>query len=186
MNFDGLDYGTNYTFQFLARETPLDLGPLMRVGDWLGSYLATAVVLAVAMAWTPRAWRPRMAGAIVVAFLLGSLLVEGASMAVQRPRPQNAQNILGAQADSSFPSRAVFLAGFAWPTLALALERRLGGKMSRTAVYALAALAVVFVCISELWLSLHYVTDVLAGLSGGLGLALLVRWALATPSPANA
>jgi undecaprenyl-diphosphatase len=176
--FEGLDWGTYYFFRFQANRLP-DLNSLMQVGDWIGSYLGVAILLAASVAITPRR---RMALVVVITFLLGSLLVEGVKVATQRPRPPDAQNILGALELSSFPSRAVFLAAFAWLILAMAVERRTERSGYRIAVYACAGLGIVFVCVSELWLGLHFVTDVLAGLAGGIGLALVARWAATEPA----
>ncbi len=184
MDFNGLDYGTYSFFHFQAHDLPVNLDPLMRVGDSLGGYPATALVLGLAIVFAPRPAYLRMFVVVVTAYVVGGLMLEGVRLAVHRARPANAENILGVAGDPSFPSRAVFLAAFAWPILALALDKRLTSRAARIVVHALAALIVVFVCVSELWLSLHYLTDVLAGLSGGIGLSLLVRWAAAAPDVA--
>ena len=67
--------------------------------------------------------------------------------------------------------------------LASASARRTPRASCRMAVNVAAALGIVFVCVSELWLGLHFVTDVLAGLAGGIGLGLLARWAALEPGP---
>ncbi len=123
----------------------------------------------------------RMAGAVIVTSFLGYLIIKGVTGLAQRPRPADAENVLGAGAVyTSFPSRGVFLAAFAWLMVALALEGRLKARSVRVGVYALAAAAIVVVCVSQLWLGLHWVTDVLAGLTGGVGLGLLGRWVIQT------
>jgi undecaprenyl-diphosphatase len=179
--FEGLDWGTYYFFRFQANSAP-GWHDLMRIGDWLGSYLGAALVLAGAVVVTRRPGRWRTALVVVSAFLFGGMLVEGLKLATQRPRPPDAQNMLATTEPSpSFPSRAVFLAAFAWFMLGSAFERRAPSTSLRVAMYLAATLSIVFVCVSQLWLGLHFVTDVLAALAGGIGLALLARWAMLKP-----
>jgi undecaprenyl-diphosphatase len=179
--FRGLDWGTYNTFQFMAKHSP-GLQSYMEAGDWLGSYVGVAILLALTVLVFVRQKQWRAALAIVATFVLGIILVEGVKLATHRPRPPDAQNILAsAEFSPSFPSRAVFLAAFAWLMLATALERWTRNKKYRIAIYVVAALGIVFVCVSVLWLGLHFLTDVLAGLAGGLGLALVARWAAAAP-----
>ena len=179
--FKGMDWGAYYAFRYEANRLP-SLTELMEAGNWLGTYLAVAILLVAALILAPQPGRRRMAFVVVVTFLVGCLLVEGVNAATQRPRPADAENVVGAEAMfSSFPARAVFLAAFAWLMLAQALERRCHGKGMRAAVYGIAILGMVFVCISQLWFGLHWVTDVLAGLAGGVGLGLIARWGATVP-----
>jgi membrane-associated phospholipid phosphatase len=186
---EGLDWGTYYFFRFEANRLALrapHVQGLMEAGDWLGGYLGTAVLLALAIVVTPRPQRPRMALAVLTTFLMGALLVEGVKIATARPRPPDAENILGEAMSSSFPSRAVFFAAFAWMMVGRALEHRVGSRAGRVVVYLAAALGVIFVCVSELWLALHFVTDVLAALAGGVGLGMVGYWLSVTPEPVPA
>ncbi len=162
-----LDWAAYSTFQFFAKGAP-ELTGIMRVGDLLGSYFAVGVILVIAVMLAPRPWRWRTALALVSGFLLGAMLVEGTKVATDRPRPPDAQNTLGIEGMSpSFPSRPVFLSAFALNLLAYSLERRTHHRGLRVAIYTGATLAIIFVCLSELWLGLSFVTDVLAGLAGG-------------------
>jgi undecaprenyl-diphosphatase len=183
--FEGLDWGTYYFFRFQANHAPDWVNRLMRVGDLIGSYFGVAVLLTFAVAAAPSRWRRRTAFAALAGFLFAGLLIEGVKLATGRLRPPDAQNVFGtAEMSPSFPSRAVFLAGFAWMMLAFPLERRVAPQ-PRVAFYVVAALGIVFVCVSELWLGLHFVTDVLAGLAGGTGLAMTARWAATDASMTN-
>jgi undecaprenyl-diphosphatase len=177
-----MDEGANAFFHFEAKNAAAFMNPLMQAGEWIGGYLGATIILLAAIALTPRPARWRLALAVLTTFLLGAALVEGLKLTVARPRPPGAEDVLGSAAPSpSFPSRAVFLATFAWALLAMAWERRTQRSACRIFVALAAALVIVFVCLSQLWLSLHYVTDVLAGLAGGLGLALVARWAAMAP-----
>lgn len=179
--FDGLDWGTYYFFRFQANQAPA-LAQFMQVGSWLGSYVGDLIILVLALAATPPLWRRRMALVVVAGFLAGEAIVEGVKAATQRPRPPDAQNILGSNdTSSSFPNRAVFLAAFGCLMAALALERRSAHSRWRVGFYVVAALVIIFVCVSELWLGLAFVTDILAALAGGIGLALIARWAATQP-----
>lgn len=178
--FDGLDWGTYYFFRFQANHAPA-LQTFMQLGSWVGSTIGVVIVLVLATAMTPLPWRRRVALVLLVSFLIGGVLVEGVKAVTQRPRPPDAQNILGgAELSSSFPNRAVFLAAFGWLMLAQALERRTMSHRLRVGIYVAAALLIIFVCVSELWLGLGFVTDVLAALAGGIALAGTARWAVAT------
>ncbi len=175
--FDGLDWGTYYFFRFQANHLPA-LGDLMRAGPWLGSYLALALLAALTVAITPARRRWRTALVVLAATLLGVVLVEGLKLVTDRPPPPDAQATLGsAGLSSSFPSQAVFMAAFGWAILGHALAQRTSRRWPGLGAYVGAALAIVFVCVSELWLGLHFVTDVIAGLTGGLALALSAFWA---------
>jgi undecaprenyl-diphosphatase len=173
---EGLNWGTYYFFRFEANRARA-LQDFMLAGDWLGSYLGVALVLTLALICTPGAQRPRAFLVASAGFLFAALLVEGLKAAIDRSRPPDAEKILGANMSSSFPCRAVLFAAFALIMLARALEHWTPGRVQRAAVYAAAGLGVVLVCVSELWLGLHWLTDVLAGLSGGIALALVGRWA---------
>jgi undecaprenyl-diphosphatase len=179
-----MDEGANAFFHFEAKNAAAFMSSLMQSGDWIGGYAGAAIILLAAIAVAPRQARWRLAVAVLTTFLLGTALLEGVRLGVARPRPPGAQDVLGTAAPSpSFPSRAVFLATFAWALLAMTWARRVQRIACRIFVALAAGLVIVFVCLSQLWLSLHYVTDVLAGLAGGLGLALVARWAATAPTP---
>jgi membrane-associated phospholipid phosphatase len=174
---EGLDWGTYYFFRFQANKAP-GWKNAMEFGDHIGSYLAVAGVIALIVALSLYAGQWRMAMAAIIGLLVSAALVEGLRLATQRPRPPDAQNLLAsAELTHGFPSRAVFLTAFAWLMLAAALERCPLHKAYRSAAYLIASLVIVVVSVSQLWLGLHFVTDILAGLSGGIGLALVARWA---------
>jgi undecaprenyl-diphosphatase len=175
--FNGMDWGAYNSFRYAANRLP-EVNDLMRLISGLGSLAVNLVVLVSAVLIMPQSRRTRLACAVVMTFLLGAFINEGVNGLTHRSRPSDAENVLRADAMySSFPSRGVMMAAFAWLMLALALERRFARRAIRVMIYAVAALAIVLVCVSQLWLGLHWVSDVLAGLAGGLGLALIGRWA---------
>ena len=169
--FNGMDWGAYNSFRYAANRLP-EVNQSMRLISGLGSLAVNLVLLVIAVLIMPQSraalgWRVPSS----VTFLLGVLINEGVNGLAHRLRPADAENVLGADPMySSFPSRGVLMAAFAWLMLALALERRFARRAMRVMIYAVAALAIVLVCVSQLWLGLHWVSDVLAGLAGGLGL----------------
>src|SRR5437879_505668 len=102
---EGLDWGTYYFFRFQANAAPR-FAQLMQIGSWCDSYLACALMLALALAVTPPAARRRMALVVGLTFLFGGILIESVKLAAQRPRPPDAQNFLdNAAMSTGFPSR---------------------------------------------------------------------------------
>ena len=174
--FNGMDWGAYNTFRYSANRMP-ELTRLLELVSWLGTYAAGGVLLLLAVTCTRQPRRLRMAWVAGLTFLIGFIIIEGTNRVTLRARPADAEDLVGRGAMlSSFPSRGAFLAAFAWPMLALALERSLARRSLRIAIHVLAALAVGLVCFSQLWLGLNWVSDVLAGLAGGAGLALIGRW----------
>ena len=171
--FNGMDWGAYNAFRETARQMPR-ADQLMRLGTELGSLAVIAVVLVAAVLVCPSPRRARMAIAVVVTFIFGYLLVAGIGELTHRPRPGDAENTLGSAAlVSSFPSRDAFLTAFAWLMLATGVHHRFPRRTLGVIIYLGAAVLIAFVCFADLWLGLHWVTDVLAGLAGGIGLALV-------------
>jgi undecaprenyl-diphosphatase len=177
---DGIDWGTYYTFQFYTERMP-GLHNLMIWGDWLGSYVAVAILLALSVIISPSSGRVRTTVVIAIAFAIGSGLVVGVKHATHRMRPPDAQKLLDqAELSRGFPSGTVLLGTFGSLLLAVGCERRIQRAAWRLAPYTVASVVIVFICVSQLWLGLNFVTDVLAGLAGGIALALTARWAATT------
>lgn len=78
----------------------------------------------------------------------------------------------------SFPSAHATVSMAVYGFLALAIAE--GIPQARGAIVTTAALLVGLICFSRLLLSLHYLTDVLAGAIVGLAW-LIIGWSLATP-----
>ncbi len=108
--------------------------------------------------------------ATVLASVVGAAAVaEVIKLVVGRPRPPAADQLSAYEATLSYPS------GHVTGTAALLLAVALVGTVGRRAARSAAALAVtVFVAWTRLYLGVHWVTDVTAGLVVGAASAILV------------
>jgi undecaprenyl-diphosphatase len=132
----------------------------------VGGTAVVAIVIVLAAAWL--AWRRRWWGAarVVVLPAAGEAFVILVKELARRPRPPNPL-----ETDFSFPSghatdAAIFACLLAW----YALGR---GRRAPVVVFLLlvASTWAVVVAASRLVLGVHYLTDVLAGLGGGVAVA---------------
>jgi len=183
----GLDYGTYYFFSHQFKPDSL-LFSLFQSLRFLGNYWMVGGVALAAVLVALKARRFRLAISIAAFFVVAVGIGEGLNLATQRPRPNEARHLIAAQnMASSFPSRSVLMSTYSWLALALALESTTIRKRLRYGLSALAVVAVLVVCMTQLVLTLHFLTDVLAGLAGGAALALLAKHfaARAQGSPAT-
>ncbi|MBI3407790.1 MAG: phosphatase PAP2 family protein [Planctomycetes bacterium] len=170
-----LDHGT---YAFFSHEFKPDsaLLELFKSLTFLGTYWVVAAVALAAVAIALLAGRFRSSLVIAVCFVIAVGLAEGLNLATERRRPNDAQRFVAAQnMASSFPARAVLLSTYSWLALAMALESAGFRKRLTLGFSALALLAILVVCMTQLILSLHFLTDILAGLAGGAALALLAK-----------
>ena len=150
--------------------------PVTRVTFWITDVAGTHLVLwvtviAVVLLAALRHWRGAAALAIVVPATQG--VVDLLKAAIERPRPDHA---LVEAAGSSFPSAHSATAVALYATLGLIAARGLHGPI-RVAAVSLAALLVLAVGMSRIYLGAHYPTDVLAGWLTGATL-VVVCWSL--------
>lgn len=188
--FRPIDFGTTYFFNFLT-ETNVHLLPAFRAGCFLaGPWIAGLVALLTALLLA-RQGHHRAAMMLLAYFLAGSLLVEAVRFLVQRPPSTFA--LIWLEVDgpfranlralsSIFPSESIFLSTFAWIGLWITARKLDWNQFARLAILLLAFVVVFggFVC--NLFLARHYLSDLLAGLAGGAGLALLA-WSFDRPRP---
>jgi undecaprenyl-diphosphatase len=152
------------------------LDPVMRAVTWLGDNSLVIPVLGVAavvFGWARRSWWPVFDIAIVYgwALILSSLMKE----LVHRSRPP-ASGWLSAASGWAFPSGHTTQAVVAWGLLCvLACAGR--SQATRTALTSAATVIVLLVAASRFYLGVHWLTDVLAGMS--LGVAVLSLWGIA-------
>jgi undecaprenyl-diphosphatase len=149
---------------------------VMRGTTWLGSnVLLVPVLLAAALiaCRLRRTWRPLLDTAVVYASAV--MLYEVMKELVHRPRPPTTDWL--AQAGGwAFPSGHTTQATAAWGLICVLA---CAGRSSRVKVVlaSSAALIVVLVAASRIYLGVHWLTDVLAG--AGLGTSVLALWAVA-------
>jgi undecaprenyl-diphosphatase len=148
----------------------------LRAVTWLGSNAVILPVLAVScvlLSRLRRSWRPALD--IVVVYVWTVILYSVIKDALQRPRPPLADWLAGA-GGWSFPSGHSAQATAAWGILCvLACVGR--PPRQKVRLVAGAAAIIVLVAGSRWYLGVHWLTDVLAGMT--LGVAVLSLWGVA-------
>jgi membrane-associated phospholipid phosphatase len=171
--FRSIDYGGYYFFRHLAGQNPQILPPF-RAGDWLGSYFVVGFMFLVAVILLLVQARTRAAQVALGAFVLGVILVEILRNVVAAHRPPDAQDLVDAdEMLRSFPAREVFTFTLAGVLLLFAAWGGVHKTTFRLLLTTAVVVLVLWVAMSQLVLGLHFVTDVMAGLAGGIALALL-------------
>src|ERR1700730_401434 len=93
----GVDWGAYYWFSFQRNGAGKALRPVMEGANLLGSYLALAILAVAMMSRLLYLGRQRQAGAFGVLVCVAVFLGEGLKSLVSRPRPPDAEIILGQQ-----------------------------------------------------------------------------------------
>ena len=149
------------------------LDAILTAATWLGS-IVVLLPLALALAWRYRR-RGQLAAALLLSLAVGgaALLAHAAKLLVVRPRPDLYPALIATPADLSFPSAhtmQITAFAFAW-VLA-------GGSRPGWAGVTAAALVVLVVALSRLYLQVHFPSDVAIGMIAGatwvVGLRLAV------------
>ena len=157
---------------------------------WPVTLLAAACFLAL------RQWRAALL--IVLAAVAAWVLVEGIKPAIARPRPSGTHHLepsllsraLGypegppagglpatrAEKTYSFPSGHALRSAAVYLTVALLAARRLRRRGLGALVIVGSAVLVLVIGVTRLYLGAHYLSDVVAGWAGGLGVALVCAW----------
>ncbi|MBV8857522.1 MAG: phosphatase PAP2 family protein [Acidobacteria bacterium] len=105
----------------------------------------------------------RRAALLLLVTMAGALILNGVlKLSFHRARPAPFFN-LGAPASYSFPSGHALYSFCLFGTLAAIISRRVQSTWTRTAVWAAAALIVVLVGFSRIYLGVHYPSDVIEG-----------------------
>ncbi len=138
----------------------------------LGNAATLIVVAAVAAAVL---WAGRRKVSVA---LLGLSLVTGTAVTFilkrgfHRPRPQVISHTVEALS-ASFPSGHAMMSAVTYGTVAVLVGRMAGGRVRRV-TWGGAALLVVLIGLSRLYVGVHYPSDVLAGWLGGAAWATLL------------
>jgi undecaprenyl-diphosphatase len=139
--------------------------------------LATTVVVGLLIVGNH--WRG--AAALALSVLTAQAVVQVLKLLVSRPRPE-AEGAMVDHSGFSFPSAHSASAVALYLMLAV-IATGLVRQRLRTAAYVAAALVVVLVGFSRVYLGAHYPTDVLAGWLLG-GVVVLASWRLCSRLPA--
>ncbi|MCG9076845.1 phosphatase PAP2 family protein [Laribacter hongkongensis] len=143
---------------------------LAQLWDVAGKFAPTLALAGAVAGWL--VWRRRRrAAALVLGAVAGGWMLNGAlKLWIGRPRPSTAAvtEVFG----SSFPSGHAMGGTALWVALALVCLAGCRSVPARRAVLAAAVVLVVLTALSRPVLGVHYFSDVLAGVAGGLALTL--------------
>jgi membrane-associated phospholipid phosphatase len=174
-----IDAGAYYFFRFQASQHPEVVSVVQEVEPFLG-YIAAVVLLGLTAVVCCVRGRPQAAAVSIAVFAVAVAAIEGLRHAIARRRPEDAQDMLGtADMAGSYPARGVFLLALTLLLLTFALAAG-APRWLRVLLSLAAALLIAAACVSQLFLGLHFVSDVLGGLLGG-GACALLAWLLAAP-----
>ena len=154
-------------------------GPLLNAFLWItalgsGPALAAVAMTATAFLWADR--RPTFIIPLWTAFLGAQLTTWAGKYAIDRHRPEFIEGV--SAMSPSFPSGHATGAMAVYGFLAYAIARDLIGWRPRFEVVFWSGVLIAFIGFSRIYLSVHYLTDVIAGFLVG-GFWLLVAFALA-------
>ncbi|MGH2902670.1 MAG: phosphatase PAP2 family protein [Solirubrobacteraceae bacterium] len=156
----------------LAEQRTPALTAIARTVTWAGSlWLLVPLALACCVLLV-RAGLPRQAAAVALSLAGACLISDLVKVLVGRPRPsvEHLQTVAGA----SFPSGHSIQAGAFWFSLVLAIRAAGVAPVRVRRAAALAALIVLAVALSRVYLGVHYPSDVIAGVLLGIGWAVYV------------
>jgi undecaprenyl-diphosphatase len=163
----------NQILLFMAAHRSEGLEGGFRAVTWLGSLyvLAPLVVLLVAgLLYFQKRWEALV---LVVGFGGAALWVHLAKALLARPRPALVEPGIALPTDGSFPSaHTTQIVAFA--LCVVLIVRRLWPEWQLAAL-AVAALLIVIVAVSRVYLQVHYPSDVLGGFLLGIGWIALAR-----------
>jgi len=158
-------------FMAAHRSEGLDSG--FRAVTWLGSLYVLAplaVLLVAVLLYLQKRWEAMM---LVVGFGGAALWVHLAKAILARPRPALVEPVIALPADGSFPSaHTTQIVAFA--LCAVLIVRRLWPEWQFAAL-AVAALLIVIVAASRVYLQVHYPSDVMGGFLLRIGWIALTR-----------
>jgi undecaprenyl-diphosphatase len=167
-----IDYGGYYFFDWAATHHPW-LAEIMLPARWIGSFGVGAVFLLAVILFVVQRRIP--AALISFGALAGGVVcVEILRYTIGAHRPANAQKLVAAdEMLRSFPAREVFAFTLASMLLLFAAWAALPNTALRLLLAAGVIALMLWIAVSQLVLGLSFVTDVMAGLAGGLAVALL-------------
>jgi membrane-associated phospholipid phosphatase len=163
----------------IAAQRSAPLTEVVRVITWAGSAFLLVPLALIACLALGQAGLRREAFAVALS-LGGAMLISGwVKLLVSRPRPpvEHLQAVTG----SSLPSGHATQAGAFWFSLVLALRASGAPSMATRVAAELALLLVLAVAASRVYLSVHYPSDVVAGMLLGTGWAVYVSRCLHVP-----
>lgn len=128
----------------------------------LGSPVGTCIVIALALVVLRRRNAAIVAiGVPFAAYLTDTLL----KLVVRRPRPATA--LIALPESYSFPSGHALVAAATYLTIGLLFADRMATRRAKILCVAFCAVIAIAIAGSRVYLGVHYLSDVLAGIAGG-------------------
>lgn len=175
-----LDWGTYYFFQFQARKLAV-LQPVMLALNALANPRVTSVLILALVALLAFHRKIRPAIGVMLAFLAGIALIWNFREFMPSDRPPAAIDLAGpAGMRAAFPSASVLLFTLVAALWAMVPEFLGASQKSRFSALAAAVVLIILVILSQLFLKLYFLSDILAGLTAGLALALCCKVLVST------
>ncbi len=160
---------------------PLRGPALTGLFTWISSLASPLTATIIVLAASALLWMKRRRAALPALWVLYfgvPASMEAIKLLVARPRPEPLAGVI--EIGASFPSGTATIAAALYGFLAYLLTRELNSKPQRQALTAAAALLIAAIAFSRLALSVHYLSDVVAGvLLGGLWVVVgtaLTEW----------
>lgn len=152
--------------------------------SWLGSWPTVLVVSTVAALLVDRLGRTHVRVTVTMLFALVTqlVIVQGMKMAFGRSRPSNVE-ALALASDASFPSGHASAAAAVLVVLWLAIRQARPAWSRVTAV--IAVLGIALMCLSRMYLGVHYLSDVLVGALVGALVAVAATALVRAGYPGN-
>lgn len=168
-----LSIDTTVWSDFIASRTPA-MNTFMTGASWLfDPKRAVIVALAVAaFVW----WLVKKV--MHALYILGSVAFSGINGYIikhidSRPRPEEAYRLI-TEDGYSFPSGHATAVTALIVSLVLVLTMTRLGRRLRYLLWAAALVFIVFICMTRLYLGVHWVTDVIGGFGVGLGSSMIL------------
>lgn len=158
-----------------------DLTSLLRAVTTLGSAWVLVPLALGSVAYLLARGSRRSAGLVALAIVGAEILTLGLKAGFERQRPFLADPLVS-ESSFSFPSGHATVSLALYGALAYLTSRRMG-TVAGLSVLLGAALLVLLIGFSRLYLGVHFLSDVLAGFSAGLAWLVLCVLALAPTSP---
>jgi membrane-associated phospholipid phosphatase len=144
---------------------------------FLGNFVTLLAVTIVAVAILWRKQRRTDAVFVALAFVGAQVLSSGMKLGFRRDRPFF-PDPLATEHTYSFPSGHALVSLTVYGALALLLARELSSNGRRALLFAGAAVLVLAIGFSRLYLGVHFLSDVLAGFAAGIAWLSLLYIAL--------
>ena len=168
-----LSIDTTVWSDFIASRSPA-MNTFMTGASWLFDpkrAVVLALVVAAAVWWFVKKVMHALYILCSVAFSAANTYI--LKHVYERPRPEEALRLI-TEDGYSFPSGHATAVTALLVSLVLVLTTTRVGRRLRYLLWAAALTFIVFICVTRLYLGVHWVTDVIGGFSVGLGSTLIL------------